>query len=626
MSEKSYRTAEEFNWQYDAQKRIGCQTIPLHELTPSFFTSLKEKLQEEIGTPGGMDGYLLQVEVEEEELPLAREQASQNPSPHFLIQLISREGEEYWGQQGEKLHIQNPADYIVGQNIYFNRPANPHLNQPQPPGHPSLQEAISFLIHPYSTRPGPFLEQALGEYCIQEKVDVEAMLPLYPALAWMIRRLKDQQSGLHLLSFIESFLFIPYGLPIHTTYLFFALSIHYFQETLWCKVDPTTLGESPITQLDFFYALMKGEYPRARIYLRPLSSEEERVSSLIQEVFSPREEGNLTCSYRALTGWYRQLPSISRRARIHQGEAIPFVQRMEHLSFFGYSLFLKQELPEIFPDIPSGLSWVKEELEKTPERISQELKNALNEIFPQPIQEWYENLSENQRQLEGPWQNHATRSLLQALQEGGGREEDIFTALLHSSGFGPVADWEQDYRERFLTYIQEAVQLIQHHRAPIPPPQISASGTEIEEDTISFAGHYAITITPPLQGTQVMLTENGGDPRRDSPDRRVISGAYQYRGQQEKTLRLVTHRNGYYGEPVTLTLKNQLKEYAITLEENLFTGVGVMEPRASFRFPGTQEGIKYTLASLFRTFTERGLSREELEDMVLEQLESLGKE
>lgn len=623
MTEKSYLAAEAFNWQYEAEKRIGCQSISLHQLQPSFIRSIQEKVLDKIGYPEGIDGYLLQLQIEEGDLPEARKKASQNPSPYVLVQLISREGEEYWGLDGEVPSISNPGDYLAEKNIYFNRLANGLLNRAHHPRDPSLKEAISSLIDPQHHGSSEYLERALGEFYHGGEVDLESMLVFYPALSWMIKRIKDQRDGLDLLPFIQSFLRIPYGLPIQTVYLFFALSIHHFQETIWCKVDPQALGEAPLSQMDFFYSLLTGDSPRARIYLRPLSPEEKENSAIISQIFSPGEGSHLISSYRALTGWYRSLPPISRRARIHVGEMASFIQRMEYLPWLGYSLFLRRELPGIFSQVQRGLMQAKGELEKAPERIFQELLTGVKESFPRGIQAWTQQLNDYQLDLQAPWQDVTTCSLLEALLHGGGQERVFLNLLLKALDFGLVEEWERDHRQRFFSRVLQAVEKINQYQTPIPRPLFHTSGEMQEENTYYFDASFLLTIEPPQLDTLVMLTDNGEDPRRDTPSRTVISRKYQYHSQKEGTIRLVSCRSGYYGEPLALTFVDRLKDYRIVLEENLFTGAGVMEPKASFVLPQNQKGIQCTLFSLFTTLQQRGLSIAHLENLVLEVLDSL---
>lgn len=621
--EKTHLTADSFNWQRDADKRIGCQTVSLDQLNSSFFSSLEEKVLQKIGYPGGVDGYLVRVQVDEEELSTAEKLASLNSSPYIITHIICKGGEEYWGHGGERLKIQDPANYIVSQNIYFNLPPIFQLNQTKPPKEHRLKEAISYLIDPQTTTKSPFLEEVLGEY-LEEPLDLEKLQDLFPALFWMKKRIKDSRQGLGFLPFIKSFLRIPYGLPFHTTYLFLALIIRDFAQSLWCRPDPKALGERLITDVHFFFRLVQGHEPRAILYLRPPTPREEEYSKAINVLFYGLE-GDLTTSYRSLNSWYRCLPTISKGISLYSGEISLFVKALKYLSPLSYSIFLQKELPSIFPQVEKGLKKAKEQIEKTPQRIRQQIKIEVQELFPQGIWEWYQGLNDYQLSVTSLWQDQITLSLLTAIEEGKGEFSFFLDIFLNSLKLGTVEEWEKDERERFFLLLKRAKGKIGEFKTAIPKPIFHFCGEEGKDNNYYFQNSFTLTIEPP-KGLTTMITFNGEDPRCQLGNRKVIKGPFQYKGEGDHCIRMVSCRGGYYGEPLDLVLKDTLGDYTIKVEEDLFTTTGAKEPRASFILTQKVEGIKCTLRSLLLNYIKRGVSKTTLENLALEVLESIPTE
>lgn len=625
MWKKTYRSASGFNWEREAHKRIACQSTSLHHLTPSLFRSLEDEVLERIGQEEGIDGYLLRVEVEDVDLKKAREVAAKNPSPYIVLHIVGEYGEEYRGREGEELKIQDPADYIVEQNIYFNYPAIPELNQPIPPKKEVLYGAISSLISPSSEKTSPFLENILGSYR-DDSWDIDGLQEIFPGLLWMIRRIGDSRQGLEFLPFMKSFLRIPYGLPLHTIHLFFAFTIDYYGQRLWCRPDPKALGESIISNTDFFYQLVQGHYPRAIIYLRDLTSQEKKYSFLIYDLFSA-EKKDLSSSYESLhQWWHQQLAPVSRQMVFYDDEVAQLVKRLKHLSFLSYSLFLNKDLPEIFPQVEEGLKRAKEEIEKTPGKIEKSLLKSIEEVFSQGMGSWYESLHPHQKNLDSSWHDTYTRSLLGAIEFSKNERVVFLSQILHLFKIGPIFEWERDEREKVLQLLKRSKKRVDQYRTSIPMPVYHVSGEKGEGDTYYFKRSFTLDISPPVEGTTLYVTYNGEDPRKETAKRERIQSAYQYQGDEDTFIALVSRRDEDYGEPVYLELKDSLKKYTIQIEEDLFTEAGAREPEARFTLPTTKSGIERTLYSLFVQWLEKGVSRTTLENSTLHVLDSLKKE
>lgn len=615
-----YSTAEGFNWQRDADKRIEIKRITMDQVHPSLFSSLEEEVLEKIGREGGMDGYLLQIEVEERDLQEAKRKASQNTSPYIVLCLKTPKREEFLGEGGEELENQNPADYIAEKNIYFNYPALSSLNRSYSSLDP-VKESIYWILHTDKT-PRPLnLETLLGEY-VEDFLGRETLESLFPAYSWMIKRIEDSDS-LKLLPFLKSFLKIPYGLPIQTIYLFFALTIYYFKERLWCRVDPKALGERLISHGDFFYELVEGKYPRATIYLRSLSLEEKRHLTFINTIFNGRGEGLLS-SYRALSTWWRQdLPLISKSLALYEGETALFVKRMGYLSLLGYSLFLTEDLPAIFSNVEEGLYRVKEELEETPARIYDHLLQGVSKAFPQGLLEWYTSLNSYQLDQELTWQEESTRTLIRAIEEEDGDLQGFIEYILLATRIGPVLDWVRDERERFFQFLTKAKGKIDANSSPIPPPLFEVTAKKGEGTTYYFKNSFILTLRPPMEGVVVLFTDTGEDPREGYGERIIVTSALEYKGDRDSQLKMVSCRDGCYGELVEISMKDLLQKYSISVKEDLFTRSGAGEPEARFTLSLSDEAMERTLRSLFMRYRERGISSARLESLVLEILDSM---
>jgi len=468
--------------------------------------------------------------------------------------------------------------------------------------------------------------------CEFEK-DREKFVGKIPALADMIEEIESLSGNakVNVVELLAQYRQPPFGQGPVSLILALACIRRNFGDSIRIKANETDIGDLPLRDFETVINLIEGYYPQAFLSYRPLREEERALANLVYKTFSQIDSAaeldrdvTLHEAYAALKTWWEGLPPVARISSAYSTDDSldnEFKVTMETMmakdphSFllddlstaFGFEagLAVTTETVDVFQE---QLPVVRESIQKTLERIEEQIINAVRELFDakqhtysgimEEITNWYEKLDSNQRDPYAPWQINDSKPLLVHLKTLSNLRETFMEQIPASQDYGlkRVADWITDHTKDYVSRLQQGKEWIEKNHLKVDAPELDFDGKYRQDNNqVAFHDKVVLTIRSKKPGGRIYVAEGMADPLDPNSTRAEFKGEAQLEIREHKTIHYVVQDDdGNWGRVETLKLVNETKKYELDVKQLSMD----KDHMVSFVFPQNDDAFAVTLQSL----------------------------
>lgn len=480
---------------------------------------------------------------------------------------------------------------------------------------------------------------------------------LLPALSDIIGTVKDSTGEINIVSLVER-MTSQYGIGYNACILFFAVMLRYFKESILIKQDINEIGSiRPFSYDEILDLVYYKKYKNAVIIYKKISDRDEAFIKKITPIFvdsskSIKNEVSLSSLFEAMKAWYKGLHPVCKIEEIYNNHTLDaFIRVFDKIDRSNPVEFILEEIKTIYgyekdellleekaESIAVKLKSDKETIEEGYEIVRNDIINKVKEIFGisdstyeailQKLNQWYEGLSDIQRETGKYYELHSENSLpiIENLGKGYSLEELLMVRLPGDKGYklSAVKEWTLDKREIYIEKIRLGKKHIEENMFLVGAPDFKCFGHDIQQDEIDsstwriyYRSNIKVTIKPLAVHSTVYITSNGDDPTKFESQREAKHEEYTFETKENKTLKFAAaDREGRYSKIITLYLENEDKKYEVQYKKPEYKQSSIWgqdkkgtreydEPKIEVTLPKDKNSMKKCLMSLLSKSMER---------------------
>jgi energy-coupling factor transporter ATP-binding protein EcfA2 len=484
-------------------------------------------------------------------------------------------------------------------------------------------------------------------YRYQIEPDSSRFSQVFPALADMLSQIKIKETtGIKVKEdVIKKYASPPYGLGPISLSIFLGIVLKMYGDSVRLKKEQTEIGDIEIKDFDVIYDLIEGNYPNAVLVYRQISRAERDFLNQLFDLFSlgtPQKIGDRSVfeTYNSLKLWWDSLPAVSKSS-IYDTKVLPTMPKLTdafnkiseivpHDFVFGRvqviydydfeELITGEKAKDILAKLKTDKKYIDEGFDCLKNRIQNDMKQIFSvegntlEDLRLGIQNWYNSLDSNQRDLDASWHTNESKALIKRLGQVLDISDTLFVSIPEDPGFGlkAVKDWTNDKSQDYIQKIRIGKEHIEENKIKVDPPDWEVASTNKYKTERNKKGAYVnyrlsakLVVKPPTKDTVVFATSNGEDPWDSKSQRSEMKSETTLNVDGgNKMFRLITKdKEGNWSKETEINFIDQEKKHEIRID----TGFGKVETIVQFVFPVDEQSFKTSIRSLVNESIGHGI-------------------
>lgn len=484
--------------------------------------------------------------------------------------------------------------------------------------------------------------------------DLERYRINFPALADMIKVIKERKTDINIINFIEKYSY-EYGLGYNSIMLFFSFVLRYFKDNVIIIQDVNEVGSLKVETYEILLDLVYNKkYRNAVIRYKEITSSQKKLVEELNKIFvKDNSNDNITIDelYRTMKSWFLNLKEINKVEEIYDNVIVKeFLHDFKRIDKINSHTFILEGIQKICgydlddlildEDISIIISKVKEAKESVEkgyyvirEKIFNNIRNVFNSAaitedgLLQEIKEWYRGLTEIQRNPNTNLHDRNSEIIVRSLAMDLNFEKLFMEQLpgIYGFSFGNVEDWSKDYSDTFIQKFINGKNYVENI-CIVDEPAFDVIGTGVREKQSSlknsvdiyYRDNIKIIIKAKDEHKYIYLTSNNSDPRKEYSQRQEDTQKIIYESSENKTLKFVAKDNeGRFSKTVVLNIINESKKYEarivdqgevveqIDIKEDQQQEIPKIEPKIEVTLPKDEESLKRCIKSIIQIYLNK---------------------
>lgn len=507
-------------------------------------------------------------------------------------------------------------------------------------------------------------------YC-EIEMDSSKYQRVLPALASMIKEIKEKRStSINLVKFSEYYI-KEYGIGYNALIIFFAIVKRYFKDSLTIIAESGDIGSLKVTTYDTLLDLLyHKKYRNAVIQYKEIHEHDKEFIKKLDMLFTSNGDDNeatIDETFESLKQWFQNLDEINKIKSIYDKKSIvkclevfervrntpPREFILEEIkTIYGYDrqdLILTEKVPDIIDNLKKDKEVIEQGYCIVRDKIVEDIKNIFNitksthDGIYEKINNWYENLSDFQQSYNNEMQSQYSKQLVLHLGRSTPFEELLTEVLPKAYDVQSVKQWTIDKSITYVEKIRSGKKHIEENVFLVTPPTYECVSegplTDLKVNdskrVIKYRKAITLKIIPELTHSKVFITSNESDPKKETSQREEVTTEFNYQTSDEKIIKFCGVDNeGRYSKVITIELLNEDKKFEVKYvprnTQLVLEGVDeannidiIEDPKVQVTLPKDKDSLKQCIHSIIgQSKVKYGIKEKQL----IEVLEGLIKE
>jgi hypothetical protein len=431
--------------------------------------------------------------------------------------------------------------------------------------------------------------------------------------------------------------------------LMLLLSRRFYGDSLRFKKEPGNLIDIQFADYKEMLDIVQGKSPSAVVLFEPVSKENQAYFAKIAQLFTnePAPAGkvySISEAYIALTTWWDRLPVISRSLEFYTEEYRPYAELMSQAKTKDPFNFINKELLEILSIEPGEildkiklmslgirLKAFKANGDAIESRVNAQILEGIAEIFEasseldvdiqDALRDWYNGLSNTQKDAMGSYHNNDSRPLVK-YNSYANIKELLYAQLPQAYSLGIINAWITNYVPRYLEHVRKGKAHIETNAPDISQLVLKYDSPVKEKGKkVSYQGELVLSAETDDGKGEIYYTTDGSNPAVSSTNRKKVSARDSLNITGNTKLKfVVADGQGNYSAVTEIQAIDELAKYSIKRPEQ----VNMDDEAITFIFPKDKDAVEQTISSLISAISKAEiLSSKKLNRLILDILEKL---